>query len=696
MRLLASLTIPLWSFFFVLTVPWAHADDLVLTGTEPIVKEIAPDTRVASIVFDANLQAATTLRGGPIVLLDDAVIRYQKNAAVANQTIECALELRGAATLTNDNAWTHEAHMIRLLGPIHGSGTLTIRGQGDGGIEIRSDNRSSFTGAIQILGGRLIVRSAGSLGNAERTTTLRGGDCFLGGGVTLEEPFTIAGDASISTGGASTLRGDVTLRTGATLTFDTGGGNVTRMLGRLSGEGDVLWIGGGSTPQTQSAASLLGGTQPTTLSGQFTLKRGTIALAKPDGVDAIAGTLVIGGGSNQATVRLDASHQIADDAALRLVGPHPARLGTQGHDETVGPLSIATAATIDLGGDGELVFADSSEHAWAEASLIIEGGSGRPGSGASLRFEGTPGLTEDQVARIGFRDPTGLEPGLYRAKRLPSGELTPTALVVEQATNPFSISDGARAARARLYEVAGRSRLTSPETALREGDVLTFFGDSITWQHRYLGKIEAALADGTGTKARTIRLVNRGINGGGVRDLRNGSTGNARAGGIGGAAGNSPQAAFADILREDRPRVVVVYIGINDITWRGTTPEQFEEVLRELVRQIRSADALPVLATPALAQERPDGSNQHDAKIDAYSDLTRAVASDMQAALVDLRAACIAYLQNHNAALQLDGSLIFEERGFLTYDGIHPNDRGNELLADLIADGIARALEKSR
>jgi len=59
---------------------------------------------------------------------------------------------------------------------------------------------------------------------------------------------------------------------------------------------------------------------------------------------------------------------------------------------------------------------------------------------------------------------------------------------------------------------------------------------------------------------------------------------------------------------------------------------------------------------------------------------------------VDLRKVHMAYLQNHNAELRVDGTLGMVSTGVLTYDGVHPNARGVALLADHIAQGIHKAL----
>jgi lysophospholipase L1-like esterase len=47
---------------------------------------------------------------------------------------------------------------------------------------------------------------------------------------------------------------------------------------------------------------------------------------------------------------------------------------------------------------------------------------------------------------------------------------------------------------------------------------------------------------------------------------------------------------------------------------------------------------------------------------------------------------------NTNTALRPDATLASKTQDILTYDGVHPNSKGNQLLASQIAAGIARAL----
>ncbi|MFY8053286.1 MAG: hypothetical protein ACOVP2_11765, partial [Armatimonadaceae bacterium] len=60
--------------------------------------------------------------------------------------------------------------------------------------------------------------------------------------------------------------------------------------------------------------------------------------------------------------------------------------------------------------------------------------------------------------------------------------------------------------------------------------------------------------------------------------------------------------------------------------------------------------------------------------------------------LVDVRAAAQAWWMNTNASLRPDATLASSTQDILTYDGVHPNAKGNQLLASQIAAGIAAAL----
>ena len=267
----------------------------------------------------------------------------------------------------------------------------------------------------------------------------------------------------------------------------------------------------------------------------------------------------------------------------------------------------------------------------------------------------------------------------------PKNGETPSADVRAAAPQPIDSTPEAVARREKLYSVDGLAELTGKSSPLKDGMNIDFFGDSITWLNSYIGRMNEAIAHGEGTKGKRIKLVNRGINGGGVLQIRDGAK-------EAGYPGNSPQAAFAKLIASDKADLAVVFIGINDVWWRKTAPDVFEKAMRDLVAAAKANHTKLVLATLTVHGELPDGKNGDDPKIEQYAEITRKVARDTKTTLVDLRSAYIAYLQNHNSPQAADGTRHAKPSGVLTYDGVHPNGEGVKLLANLLSDGIVRAL----
>jgi lysophospholipase L1-like esterase len=138
--------------------------------------------------------------------------------------------------------------------------------------------------------------------------------------------------------------------------------------------------------------------------------------------------------------------------------------------------------------------------------------------------------------------------------------------------------------------------------------------------------------------------------------------------------------------------VAVVYIGINDVWWRKTSPQDFEQALVDLHKAAAANGTKLIFTTLAVYRERPDGSNEKDKLCDQFAELTRKVARQQSVPLVDLRTAFVNYLKNHNVELRVNGDIEFANMGILTGDGVHPNQKGNELIADLIANELAETL----
>ncbi|NTW25668.1 MAG: G-D-S-L family lipolytic protein, partial [Lentimicrobium sp.] len=94
----------------------------------------------------------------------------------------------------------------------------------------------------------------------------------------------------------------------------------------------------------------------------------------------------------------------------------------------------------------------------------------------------------------------------------------------------------------------------------------------------------------------------------------------------------------------------------------------------------KAGGAEVILCTPAVIGEKTDFTNQPDGDLNKYSQIIRDLATASQCKLIDLRQLFLAYnLQNNTGNL---------EKGILTTDGVHLNDKGNQLVADAMLNAI--------
>ena len=140
-----------------------------------------------------------------------------------------------------------------------------------------------------------------------------------------------------------------------------------------------------------------------------------------------------------------------------------------------------------------------------------------------------------------------------------------------------------------------------------------------------------------------------------------------------------------DVLKR-QPTIVLVYIGINDVWWwngkwgEGTTKQDYESGLRDIIKRINAAGARVILCTPTVIGEKTDGTNEFDKMLDEYSKISRKVARGTGSQLLDLRKSFMTYLLEHNA----DNV----EKGILTRDTVHLNKQGNRFLSYLVLDAL--------
>lgn len=213
-------------------------------------------------------------------------------------------------------------------------------------------------------------------------------------------------------------------------------------------------------------------------------------------------------------------------------------------------------------------------------------------------------------------------------------------------------------------------RAVAAEEAAAEPQRIVFLGDSITEAGAapggYVSLVRQALERHHADQK--IEVIGAGISGNRVPDL---------------------ERRLERYVLNKKPTLVVIYIGINDV-WhsmqgRGTPKEAYEQGLRRIVEQIRGTGADVILATPSVIGEKHDGSNPLDEMLDDYSAISRRVAQQSGAQLLDLRKAFVSYLKQQNA----DNA----SEGILTTDGVHLNEAGNRFVAEQMATALVQAVE---
>ncbi|MEO6915708.1 MAG: GDSL-type esterase/lipase family protein [Chitinophagaceae bacterium] len=195
-----------------------------------------------------------------------------------------------------------------------------------------------------------------------------------------------------------------------------------------------------------------------------------------------------------------------------------------------------------------------------------------------------------------------------------------------------------------------------------------FFGDSITQAavnpNGFITKIGQAL-EKKGVKA-NYELIGAGIGGNKVYDLY--------------------LRLESDVLSKD-PNLVVIYVGVNDVWHKatsgtGTDPDKFVKFYEALIRKLQEKKCGIIICTPAVIGEKTDFTNQQDGDMNKYAGMLRILATKNNIPVCDLRKAFLDYNLANNPENK--------ESGILTVDRVHLNDKGNQLVTDLLLPMITK------
>jgi lysophospholipase L1-like esterase len=144
--------------------------------------------------------------------------------------------------------------------------------------------------------------------------------------------------------------------------------------------------------------------------------------------------------------------------------------------------------------------------------------------------------------------------------------------------------------------------------------------------------------------------------------------------------------AEEDVI-DQNPDVVVIWVGVNDVWHKmshgtGTDADKFEKFYRSLIKRFQDKGIKVIVCTPATIGERTDFSNQQDGDLNLYSTIIRNISKTMNTDLLDFREIFLSYNRENNPE-NLD-------RGVLTTDRVHLNEKGNKL----VAERMLQSLEK--
>ena len=132
-----------------------------------------------------------------------------------------------------------------------------------------------------------------------------------------------------------------------------------------------------------------------------------------------------------------------------------------------------------------------------------------------------------------------------------------------------------------------------------------------------------------------------------------------------------------DVLNKN-PDIVIIFIGVNDVWHKrllgtGTDPDKFEKFYQAIIDKIKSKGSKIIICTPAVIGEKTDQTNEQDGDLNRYCVIIRGLAQKNNLPLIDLRQKFLDYGKANNPQNL--------EKNILTYDRVHLNDMGNQLVA---------------
>jgi Lysophospholipase L1 and related esterases len=196
-------------------------------------------------------------------------------------------------------------------------------------------------------------------------------------------------------------------------------------------------------------------------------------------------------------------------------------------------------------------------------------------------------------------------------------------------------------------------------TGMQQKQRIIFFGDSITQAGVNPGGYITVLGNMIKEKGlqNQYELIGAGIGGNKVYDL---------------------YLRVEDDVLAKNPHTLVIWVGVNDVWHKktsgtGTDANKFEGFYNALIKKLQAKNIKVLLCTPATIGEKTDYTNEQDGDLNKYAAIIRNIAQKNNCPLIDLRKVFLEYNLTNNKENK--------EKGILTTDGVHLNEKGNELVA---------------
>ncbi|MFA7173073.1 MAG: GDSL-type esterase/lipase family protein [Kiritimatiellia bacterium] len=205
--------------------------------------------------------------------------------------------------------------------------------------------------------------------------------------------------------------------------------------------------------------------------------------------------------------------------------------------------------------------------------------------------------------------------------------------------------------------------------AVKNGDTITFLGDSITQFGIRPGGYVDLIVSALRTSKINVVPIYAGVSGNRSVDML--------------------RRIDSGVLAK-KPTIMLISCGVNDVAHfkikRGIELADYRENMSEMIDRALKAGIKVYIMTPTMIKEDPAGAE--NTKLDTYIEALKVIAKEKKCPLIDVNAAM------KNELAEWRKRVPAYEHDFLTLDGIHMNALGNVMMAKVVLEGLGFSAEE--